>query len=803
MLSTRSRWQVPALLAAMILAGEGVGPMTASAAVVDPVSSTIRVMSRRFGQNRIELERLFGGYLKVKTLAPPSPEIEARIAPLEERLYESYAAGKKDEGRQALHHAFVLLKGGEWTPREDVAHSLVLYADEAVTDPDGPLIGRLEQLYRPAGKLESPLRLQVRLLNAKTPLKSPPVKELGTFETASTALIDQPLSFDLDVHDVAEGPYALGVEVSVDDEPLRRISTPVFLMRGLEEAREEMEQGLEGVSGHDSAKATIRYPFDFALRVNQGLREPRIYDFRDGVRRSRELLASLEEGDDPLAGAVGDQTRHYAFDEAGEIMPYRIYVPTRYDGKSPFPLIMALHGGGGDENTMIGGHDSLMKELAEERGYIVAAPLGYRPYGGYGKALDAKQNPDLLRQTRLSELDVMNVLAEVCAEYNIDERRICLMGHSMGGNGTWRLGAKYAENWAALAPISSGQATPKGFSTGRVSPNLTEIVTPPYDFEAIRHLPVLVCHGVLDPRAQIENARAMVAGMKELDMTHEYFEKPDGTHAMVRVSLPRVFDFFDRHAGGQGSESTSDAAPAQQEDAEGEPTADDFEPRRFTASDGAAMSYRLFIPKDYDPERSYPLVLHLHGGQKRGNDNRRQATLPGARGWLREEIQAENPCFVVAPQCPKDAYWGRQDMPEEFVAQMLLPAVFELLDALEKEFNIDKAREYVMGHSMGGAGTWAAITMQPRRFAAAVPSAGHNDPERASEIVHTPVWVFHGAKDDKIDVENSRAIVKALREAGGDPKYTEIPDLGHDSQRAVFVETEGLADWLFGQRRSE
>jgi predicted esterase len=97
-------------------------------------------------------------------------------------------------------------------------------------------------------------------------------------------------------------------------------------------------------------------------------------------------------------------------------------------------------------------------------------------------------------------------------------------------------------------PIASGQATPEGFVHAKVaSGNAVLGVRKPYDFDAIKHIPVLVCYGVLDPRAPIENARAMVAKMKELGMTYEYFEKADGTHAMVAPSLEKMFVFFNKH----------------------------------------------------------------------------------------------------------------------------------------------------------------------------------------------------------------------------------------------------------------
>jgi predicted peptidase len=132
----------------------------------------------------------------------------------------------------------------------------------------------------------------------------------------------------------------------------------------------------------------------------------------------------------------------------------------------------------------------LMRELAEKHGYIVLAPSGYAPYGGYGKPFDEERSPLLARMTRLSEMDVMKTLELMCPEYKIDNNRFYLMGHSIGGNGTWRLGAKYAQNWTALTPIASGQATPEGFVHAKVARGDAYLgLRKPYDFDAINISP--------------------------------------------------------------------------------------------------------------------------------------------------------------------------------------------------------------------------------------------------------------------------------------------------------------------------
>src|SRR5262245_5149353 len=96
-------------------------------------------------------------------------------------------------------------------------------------------------------------------------------------------------------------------------------------------------------------------------------------------------------------------------------------------------------------------------------------------------------------------------------------------------------------------------------------------------------------------------------------------------------------------------------------------TVDDFEARWY--SDGTnTIPYRLFVPADYDPKQSYPLVLFLHGAGERGTDNRRQLTGQTAPlVFVRPENQAKYPCFMLAPQCPPGGRWVGGSNPSTWI----------------------------------------------------------------------------------------------------------------------------------------
>ena len=226
------------------------------------------------------------------------------------------------------------------------------------------------------------------------------------------------------------------------------------------------------------------------------------------------------------------------------------------------------------------------------------------------------------------------------------------------------------------------------------------------------------------------------------------------------------------------------------------------------------LPYRLFVPESYDKSRPHALILFLHGAGERGSDNKAQLRHAQFLRFASDEAQQKQPAIIVAPQCPagrmpsgKDDYkwvqvpWdAKTPIPTPQEPSYGMRLTFEILDTLEKEFNIDPDRRYVTGLSMGGYGTFDALVRRPEYWAAAVPICGGMDNNKADTIAHIPVWIFHGDKDSAVPVERSRTAVDALKKAGGQPKYTEFEGVGHFAWGPAYEEPE-LVDWLFAQKR--
>jgi predicted peptidase len=230
--------------------------------------------------------------------------------------------------------------------------------------------------------------------------------------------------------------------------------------------------------------------------------------------------------------------------------------------------------------------------------------------------------------------------------------------------------------------------------------------------------------------------------------------------------------------------------------------ADGFLARNYHSPGGETMQYRLFVPPGYDTAKKYPIVLWLHGANGRGSDNLLQISdgnYLGTHIWTAPEIQAKDPVFVLAPQVENTKTWSRPHVNTRVPVSLRL--ALEIVDAVEKEYSIDRDREYVVGQSIGGEGVWTALAMARGRFAAAIVLCSDGFDDQVAPDAKVPVWIFQGDADPIVSVERTRKWVAALRKTGGSPKYTEVPGVGHNVWETAFANPDA-ATWLLSQRRA-
>jgi predicted peptidase len=238
---------------------------------------------------------------------------------------------------------------------------------------------------------------------------------------------------------------------------------------------------------------------------------------------------------------------------------------------------------------------------------------------------------------------------------------------------------------------------------------------------------------------------------------------------------------------------------------------------RSVTVDGNTYRYQVYVPANYTASKQWPMIVYLHGNGSQGSEGTLQ-TQQGMGDMVRLHRDAV-PAIVVFPQAAPSEFWEQPPMQKLVIAE---------LDATEKEFRIDSARDYLTGFSMGAAGAYRLAYKWPDRFAALVTDAGtvepvpaRGAPDRpdidkranpftadadafmalATHIKHLPIWIFHGDSDAVVPVEQSQRLAAALKTVSADVRFTEIPGVGHvDGAERVFRSVE-IVNWLLLQHR--
>jgi predicted esterase len=279
------------------------------------------------------------------------------------------------------------------------------------------------------------------------------------------------------------------------------------------------------------------------------------------------------------------QQKTYLFAETNEQIPYALYVSSKVSRDKKNPLIISLHGLGGTQDTMVR-EDLRSVQLAEEGGYILVTPMGYNCGGWYGIPGGAPRGgagggagrgagapgagapqgaapqaaaprgaapqgaapqrgaggrgggcagggtavTEDAKVRELSEKDVMTVLDMMRKEFNVDERRTYIMGHSMGGSGTLYLASKYPQIWAAAAPIA-----PPGAGGAGVAESL-----------GMSKIPTFVVQGDMDTAVPVAGTRAFIERLKAQNAVYEYLEIPGAGHEIN--GIPEIYAFFAKHS---------------------------------------------------------------------------------------------------------------------------------------------------------------------------------------------------------------------------------------------------------------
>lgn len=252
---------------------------------------------------------------------------------------------------------------------------------------------------------------------------------------------------------------------------------------------------------------------------------------------------------------------------------------------------------------------------------------------------------------------------------------------------------------------------------------------------------------------------------------------------------------------------------------------DDFKQLTYTdpSYSDKKLMYNLYVPKNYDPSKKYPLVLFMHDAGVVSNNPTRTLTQGlGATVWAEPSEQAKNECFVLAPQ------YTSVIVDDNNVPTEQMDMTVDLLKDLEKQYSIDSNRLYNTGQSMGGMTTIAMDIKYPDMFAASFLVACQWDAAKVAPMANKNLWIVVSEGDTKAypgedaitevlktkgatvnkatwNAEGSKeelaTNVRQMLASNSSINYTVFKGGDHTYTWKYAYSIEGIRDWLFKQEK--
>ena len=226
------------------------------------------------------------------------------------------------------------------------------------------------------------------------------------------------------------------------------------------------------------------------------------------------------------------------------------------------------------------------------------------------------------------------------------------------------------------------------------------------------------------------------------------------------------------------------------------------------------INCRVHYPKGYskDDNKTYPILLVLHGHGECGKDN-----LGQLRVWaspLGDVISRED-IIVIVPQCECDngvtKEWvaskhkfdqmSNRELPEK--PTLALGAIAGIMNKFIASGKVDTNRVYAMGSSMGAIGIWELMAREKDMFTAALLLCGAGIPSKAENLVNVDIWAFHGMADPTVPVAGTKNMEKAIKEAGGTKmKASYYEGVDHNVMGHAFAEDD-IIGWMLKQTKAD
>jgi pimeloyl-ACP methyl ester carboxylesterase len=507
------------LIGFLLLALVGTGQLTATAQQIPFLSE---IFSRYAEFNRLYNEKRIAG----ANLGP--------VETLRKRAEDAFKQGNIPGILEAISEGQALLSGKKWDDRQRFIASLTLETDRLIVEPNQILQVSLTRMFPvmiDKAFATTPTVTFTVIADASAskatggqpaaPISQPQIiaDRLTVAETSSNAARRVLLS---------DGAYQIVAQVDAGGQRLAELKRPIYAISDYGESIAQMSKTLAAIRSSPDPKVKALAPMAdtdaFKLQRIAQLNKTRGEVNINAIQEMDQIEAELSEiakGNNPFSMNRGEVERAYQASD-NTLMPYCVYVPQSYDGATPMPLVVMLHGALGDERYFFSGmfDSSMIKGEAERRGYILAVPNGRGRFANYSGP---------------SQEDVFEVINAVTREYKIAANRVFLMGHSLGGFGAWLIASSNPEKFAAIAALSGGPPAQGDALSGLL--------------EKLKGLPALIIHGAQDGIAPVQLSRTMASAAQKAGLKVTHLEVPDGNHtSVVSSTFPAVMDFFDKNA---------------------------------------------------------------------------------------------------------------------------------------------------------------------------------------------------------------------------------------------------------------
>jgi len=435
------------------------------------------------------------------------PEIRAQVEKLNQAALAAVAAGDRMACVKNESHAIALLHGQDWTAQRAFAAAMTVDLDHAVVAPGDPVKIHLGHSFALDEKMTGSLKVAVSLQEGSAGLRARDT-ELKFVDVPNGDWSRTPQDIEI----AAPNVHCVNCRIVVAiGDPAVRKTAPLRILPGLADLNKRIAAANGRVAALEAKPdmAAELAPIQYRLSLTD----------EASFNEADTALGAVEAGGRPWAGRRGDFRMAYRSSVDNTLQPYRLFVPSAYDGSKAFPLILALHGVGRDENFYFDSvEDGQIKAIAEKRGYIVACPRGRDPlslFGGDG------------------ERDAMDVLASVRGFFKVDPARVYLAGHDTGGAAAWSIAMHRPGVFAAL----SASAPAVFFLT-------------PDDMAGLKAVPQVVVQGDQDTQVPVKQTRLFTEAARKAGAKVKYLEISGAGHADVAGSaLTEMFDWFDAHSG--------------------------------------------------------------------------------------------------------------------------------------------------------------------------------------------------------------------------------------------------------------